>query len=143
MSFLGKIFGAAGTAAVGTVAGTVESVANVVERWKPSDKAKHEMAVEDAKIEDAGVAAARAYDPRSGGESLYAQIINTTVDGLNRLIRPGVTIVVFGGLFGWWPLQVTNIDPFVVSLAQAIALFWFGARTVTKDIPAMVKALRK
>lgn len=140
MSFLSKIFGSGAKAAADAVVETAEGVSDIVERWKPSDKAKHEMNVEVNKSLQDGVSAARSFDPRSGSTA-YADYINATVDGLTRLIRPGMTVLIIGAVFGWWHVETRTLDPIILGWAEAIGAFWFGMRSLTRDIPSLIKML--
>jgi hypothetical protein len=138
MGILSTIAGAFGSGASEAVVKTVDGVADVVERWAPGDEKKAEMTVELNKL----VETARAYDPRTSATGKTAEFINVLVDGVTRLIRPGVTIVIFGGVFGWWGISVKSIDPFIVSWGQDLMVFWFGSRTVLKDLPVFLKMLK-
>ncbi|HJX19104.1 MAG TPA: hypothetical protein VJ437_13055, partial [Acidiferrobacterales bacterium] len=56
---------------------------------------------------------------------------------LNRLVRPGVTVWIFGGISGAWSLpDTTKADPFWLSMFLVVMLFWFGGRLLLKDLPA-------
>jgi hypothetical protein len=146
MGLLSKIFGAPAVAAegvAGAVVKTAEGVANIVERWSPSEAAKHEMALAINQVVQDGAAAARAYDPRSGGPSLFMEITNGLVDALSRLIRPLVTILLVGGVFGWWPIRVENLDPVVLGWGEGVMIFWFGQRALFKDVPSLIAAIKK
>jgi len=115
--------------------------ADIVERWAPSATKKHEMASEiDASI-NAAVAAARAHDTPPGHNRTW---FDSLVDGLNRLIRPGVTIFLFGGIGGAWELpKVGDIDPIILTWTGTVFLFWFGGRAIFKDLPGVIKYLRE
>lgn len=147
MSWLSKIFGTGPSViaegAAGAVVKTAEGVANIVERWKPSDAAKHEMSLEINKLVNDAAAAARSYDPRTVGTSLFSEIVNVTVDATARMIRPVVTVVLLGALVGWWPLVVVGIDPVLQVWTEMVFMFWFGGRAITQDIPKFLAAARK
>ena len=71
-------------------------------------------------------------------------ILDGLVNGVNRLIRPWVTITVIGSLFGYWELPPPDsISPQYWSIAQIILGFWFGGRFLVKDIPQAIKSLVK
>lgn len=140
MSWLTKIFGG-GNPVAAIVVDTAKGVSDIVERWAPSDAAKHGMTQEVNKLLNESTTAARAYDPRTVGTGRYAEVINVTIDGINRLIRPGMTILIIGAVFGWWPVETKTIDPIVLAWAEAIGAFWFGMRSVTRDIPSLIKML--
>jgi hypothetical protein len=122
---------------------TATGVADIVERWAPSDQAKHQMHMDVTKMVTESIAAARAYDPRTTGTGKFAEIVNVSVDAVARCIRPGVTILIIGGVFGWWPLETENVNPVVLSWGEIVVGFWFGYRTVIKDVPALLASLKQ
>ena len=64
------------------------------------------------------------------------------VDAIIRLIRPGLTIYLIGGLIGWWKLtSINNIEPFYQTLIWLVFTFHFGGRALMKDIPTFLKTL--
>lgn len=139
---MGIFSGIASALGVGTgqaVVQTANGVADIVERWAPSEEKKVEMQLELNKL----VESARSYDPRSAATGKAAEFINVFVDSLTRLIRPAVTVVVFGSLFGFWHITVKSVDPWIVSWGQDLMGFWFGSRTVLKDLPAFLKQLKE
>jgi hypothetical protein len=138
MGVLSSIASALGVGGANTVVTTANGVADIVERWAPSEEKKVQMQVELNKL----VESARSYDPRSAANGKAAEFINVLVDSITRMIRPGITIAVFGGLFGWWDISVKSVDPWIVSWGQDLMAFWFGSRTVLKDLPAFLKALK-
>lgn len=145
MGFLSKLFG--GGSAASTVAEsavkTAEGVADIVERWKPSEAARHQMSMDLHKLVNDSLASARSYDPRSSGGGLAGEIFNVFVDGLSRLIRPGVTIILIGGVFGWWQLPPPrSIDPVYMEWTYTVVAFWFGSRTIFKDIPSLLAHIK-
>ena len=115
-------------------------VADIVERWAPSEQAKHAMLTELAALDMSAQDSARKHDqPQNSG----IPIIDALVNGLNRLIRPGITIGIIGGLIGWWRLPDPGVaDPMFWRYGEIIIGFWFGSRTLFKDLPAAVKYLR-
>lgn len=138
-SAIGSLFGSGASTAV---VNTANGVADIVERWAPSEEKKVEMTVALNKL----VESARSYDPRSTANGRAAEFVNVFVDSVTRLIRPTVTVIIFGGLFGFWHIGVQSTDPWIVSWGQDLMAFWFGARTLLKDLPAflrMMKDLRK
>lgn len=146
MGILKKIFGAPTVAAEG-VAGAAtkaaEGVSKIVERWIPSEAAKQEAFIAINTQINAAIAEARKYDPRTVGQSLFSEIVNVTVDAVARMIRPLVTVMLIGGVFGWWELQTQSIDPLVLGWAEVVVGFWFGYRTIVRDVPSLIKALRE
>jgi len=147
MGLLSKIFGTGpavvAEGAAGAVVKTAEGVANIVERWKPSEAAKHEMSMEINKLVNEAAASARSYDPRTVGQSLFSEIVNVTVDATSRLIRPAVTVALLGALVGWWDLNVVGIDPVLQVWTETVFMFWFGGRALVKDVPSFLAAIRK
>lgn len=146
MSILSKL-GLGPKDAAETVVKTAEGVADIVERWKPSERAKHDMAREDLGDQRTAAQEARAYDPRSSATSGsilggISDIINVSVDATNRLIRPGVAVLLIGGTFGLWDLQVQTADPVVLGWTEAVVGFYFGVRTVVYDIPKLLVAIK-
>lgn len=144
MGWFSKLFGKATSGVASGVVQTAEGVSKIAERWKPSDAARFEqdMAVEDQTQKH--VADARQYDPRSSGGGMVGDLANVFVDVLSRLIRPGVTILLLGACFGWWSLPAPDAVPEVYFMwTQSVIAFWFGARTVFKDIPSFINAVRR
>ena len=130
----GVLFGTGGD-------GILKQGADIVERWAPSSAAKHDMATAiDAAI-SASVEGARLHDAPPGDNRTW---FDSLVDGINRLIRPGVTIFLFGGIGGAWHLpKVGDIDPIVLTWTGTVFLFWFGGRAIFKDLPGVIKYLRE
>lgn len=146
MSILTKL-GLGPKDAADAVMDVAERGADIVERWKPSDKAKHEMAREDLGDQRTGTSEARAYDPRTetkftGMLGGISEMINVVVDAINRMIRPTVAVLLIGATFGVWDLHVETRDPVVLGWTEAIVGFYFGVRTVVYDIPKLLKALK-
>lgn len=141
MGLLSKVKGflVGGTAKTGL--GVAEGIAEIVERWKPGEGKKHEMAMEISALAESAYASARQHDqPMSSGLPLLDGIVN----GINRLIRPWVTITVIGSLFGYWELPPPDsIDPQYWVITKVILGFWFGGRAVFKDFPSAIRNLRR
>ena len=131
--FLGGASSAVGDMATG--------ISDIVERWRPGEAKKHEMDMEVREFIDKSVADARKHDqPMNSG----LPILDGLVNGINRLIRPWVTITVIGSLFGYWELPPPNsIEPQYWVIAQIILGFWFGGRFLVKDIPQAIRGLIK
>ena len=141
MSILSKIGGffAGGTTKVATeVAG---GIADIVERWNPGEGKKQEMQMEVANFLEKSIADARKHDqPMNSGLPLLDGIVN----GINRLIRPWVTVTVLGSLFGYWDLPPPDsIAPQYWDMALIVLGFWFGGRFLIKDIPQAIKSVAK
>jgi len=120
---------------------TAEGVANIVEKWHPGEVKKQEMELEINRFLQDSYESARKHDsPMDSGMPLLDALVN----GVNRLIRPWVTITVIGSLFGYWELPPPqSIDPAYWTITQIILGFWFGGRFLVKDIPQAVKGLLK
>ncbi len=116
-------------------------IADIVERWKPGESKKHEMTQEVNEFIQKTYDSARKHDqPMNSGLPFLDGLVN----GINRLIRPWVTITVIGSLFGYWELPPPqNIQPQYWVMAQIILGFWFGGRFLVKDIPQAVKSVMK
>ena len=116
-------------------------VADIVERWKPGEGKRQEMQMEVANFLEKSISDARKNDiPMNSG----IEIIDAVMNGLNRLIRPWVTITLLGSLFGWWSLPPPeSIDPAYWEMSVIILGFWFGGRFLVKDIPQAIKSLVK
>lgn len=142
MNLLNKLFGSAAGGVADAAVKTASGVADIVERWAPSEAAKSEMQAQLNAVVQQNVASARSYDPRTLGGGWVGEIINLLVDAASRIIRPGVTILLIGGVFGWWPVQTQTIDPIVLHWAEATIIFWFGARTLFKDLPSLLKYIK-
>ena len=149
MSIFGKIFGTAVGAAVapeatiaGAIVGTANGVADIVERWAPSDEKKVAMQIDIQNAVAKAVNDARAYDPRTVSTTAFGDIINVIVDAFCRLIRPVVTVLMVGGVFGWWDMTTKSLDPTVLNWGGLTIGYWFGMRTITQDIPGLIKAVK-
>jgi len=141
MGIFSKVVGffGGGTAKIATdVAG---GVADIVERWKPGEGKRQEMEMEVANFLEKSIADARKHDqPMNSGIA----IIDALVNGVNRLIRPWVTITVIGSLFGYWELPPpSSIAPQYWEMSLIVLGFWFGGRFLVKDIPQAIKSLAK
>ena len=111
--------------------GGIDKVADV------ADKAFHteqEKSQEDAK----DLSSARAMQMFSHGS-----IFDIFVDGISRLVRPGVTVWLMGGFVGWWKLpDIGTVDSYWQSIFTLVITFWFGGRAILKDLPAAIKLMR-
>lgn len=143
MSFFRRMFGNPAEGAAEAVVTTAEGVANIVERWAPGDAARHGMFMDIQRLVNESQAQARQYDPRSSGGGWVGEMVNVFVDALSRLIRPGVTILLIGGVIGWWELPPpASLDPLYMEWTATVVGFWFGMRTIFKDIPSLMREIR-
>ena len=135
MGFLSKLL----SSGSGGVVDSVEGISNIVEKWLPGSEKKHEMAEEIQAAVTASVESARAM-PLGGTTTWFDSFVN----GINRLVRPVITIWLIGGLTEAWTLPSTgDIDPIVLSWIGSIIIFWFGGRALFKDLPSVIKYLKK
>lgn len=140
MNWLKNLFGG-GNPVAGVIVDTTKGVADVVERWLPGDAKSHEMNMEAQQKANEATASARTFDPRTSSTRAVAEFFNVLVDGVTRLIRPGVTVLLVGGVFGWWRVETQTVDPLVLWGFQSVMAFWFGMRALTRDIPQLIKML--
>ena len=137
-SKLGAFLGGGAAKAGLNIAG---GIADIVERWNPGDSKNVQFTKELTSVVNASYDSARRHDaPMQSG----VRWLDGVVNGVNRLIRPWVTITVIGSLFGYWNLPPPqNVAPEYWIMVQIILGFWFGGRLVTKDIPAALGYLRR
>ena len=137
-SKLGAFLGGGAAKAGLNIAG---GIADIVERWNPGDSKNVQFTKELTSVVNASYDSARRHDaPMQSG----VRWLDGVVNGVNRLIRPWVTITVIGSLFGYWNLPPPqNVAPAYWIMVQIILGFWFGGRLVTKDIPAALGYLRR
>ncbi len=121
--------------------GVANGIADIVERWNPSDSKNVAFTKELTDLVNNSYDSARKHDtPMKSGVPWVDAIVN----GVNRMIRPWVTITVIGSLFGYWELPPPqSISPEYWVMVQIILGFWFGGRLITKDFPAAIGHLRK
>jgi hypothetical protein len=76
---------------------------------------------------------------------------DVAIDGLNRLPRPLMTIGIIWLMFwaGWQPESFKEtmaalgaMPEWLATIITVIIVFWFGSRTIAKDIPEQVTANR-
>lgn len=141
MGILAKISAFLGGGAAKAGLGVANGIADIVERWNPGDAKNVEFVKELTTLVNDSYDSARKHDtPMQSG----VRWVDATVNGVNRLIRPWVTITVIGSLFGYWNLPPPqSVEPEYWIMIQVILGFWFGGRLVTKDIPAALGHLRK
>lgn len=147
MGVLSKIAGffGGGTAAVAT--NVASGIADIVERWKPGEGQRQEMQMEVANFLEKSISDARKHDvPLNSGIAILDAIIN----GVNRLIRPWVTITLLGSVFGlgetWSYFNLPppdSIAPQYWDMSIIVLGFWFGGRFLVKDIPQAIKSMVK
>jgi len=128
--FVGKV--------AGSMTDTASEVADIVQRWKPSEADKVAFEKDISKVINDATDSARKMALAS-----HNTWFDVLIDGINRAIRPGVTIWIIGGLIGWWALPAPGtIDPFFLKIFWTIIGFWFGGRAVLKDLPKAVQFVR-
>lgn len=65
------------------------------------------------------------------------------VDGVSRMIRPGITIWLMGGFAGWWAMpRIETAGEYWQNIFMIVLTFWFGGRAILKDLPGAIKAMR-
>lgn len=123
ISGIGRLFSGGG--------GAGEKIVDAVDRLHYSDQEKADTDQKD-------LASARSMQLVSHGSAF-----DVLVDGINRLIRPGVTLWLIGGFLDWWRLPMPGaIDPFWLEIFMIIVTFWFGGRVLLKDLPKALAAIR-
>jgi hypothetical protein len=147
MGFFSSIFGAnpavaAGEGAAAGVVGIAKGVSDIVEKLAPTDGDKVKMQIDVQDSIAKAVNEARQYDPRTVSTTAFGDIVNVLVDAFSRLIRPTVTVLMVGGVFGWFDVQTKSLDPTVLSWGGLCIGYWFGVRTITQDIPTLLKAVK-
>ena len=141
MGILSKLGAFLGGGAAKAGLGVANGIADIVERWNPGDSKNVQFTKELTTLVNNSYESAREHDsPMTSG----VPWVDATVNGVNRMIRPWVTITVIGSLFGYWNLPPPqSVEPEYWIMIQIILGFWFGGRLVTKDIPAALVHLRK
>lgn len=141
MGILSKIGAFLGGSTANAGLGVANGIADIIERWKPGDATNVAFVKELTTLVNNSYDSARKHDtPMNSG----IKWVDAVVNGVNRLIRPWVTITVIGSLFGYWNLPPPqSVEPEYWIMIQVILGFWFGGRLVTKDIPAALGHLRK
>jgi hypothetical protein len=134
---IGQVLGGGGAPeAAGALIGQADEI---VSRYAPGITGKDEMVKELLELGQAGYESARAHDqPQNSG----IKIVDALVNGVNRLIRPGITVGLIGGLFNWWALpSPDSMDDRYWDLLQIVLVFWFGGRAIFSDLPKAVSYL--
>jgi len=110
--------------------------AEIVEKWFPGAEKKAEIAADIDNRIAASQDSARQHDSKIGN---VPGLFNDIVNAINRLIRPGVTIGLLGGVVGFWELPATgSIDPVILGWTEMVLIFWFGGRALFKDLPSLL-----
>lgn len=118
----------------------LEVAADIYDNRNPGEITKHEMNLENVQAGDASQNSARQMSFKS-----HDSWFDIFVDGINRAVRPFMTIWVFGLLVGWWdePENFSTMDAMTKNIIWTIITFWFGSRVLFKDVPGAIKAWRK
>ena len=147
MSIWTKIGGFFGIGSAKAGLGVAKGIADIVERWKPGDAKNVEMTEQLTTQINDSYESARKHDMMM---DTGIPFVDALVNGVNRLIRPWVTITVIGSLVGlgqhWSYFNLPppdNIAPEYWVMVQVILGFWFGGRLITKDMPKALSLLRK
>lgn len=117
---------------------TVETVADIVDNYKPGEVTQHKMQLEDLKAGDESQSSARSFQAQKMGTSWF----DTLIDGLNRLPRPLFALWAFGELTGIIPVPpgLNTMHPIVLNIIWTIIGFYFGVRTISQDLPKIIEA---
>lgn len=160
----GAIFGAVAGVAKALFGGGASSggqalASQVIDKVLPEtekEKQAAEIAAEDEDIKD--VDSARSYNAPDMPVIVYQpgmglipfvllwvlDVIDHIVDTVNHIIRPGFFIYLVGGFIGKWKLPDPKaVDPQMWTVFLVVVTFFFGARTLVKDVPAVINAIRK
>ena len=82
-------------------------------------------------------------DARDMQISSHSTMFDVFVDGMSRLVRPGVTLWLVGGFIGWWALpRVESISEYWQNIFMIVLTFWFGGRAILKDLPGAIALMR-
>lgn len=110
---------------------TVEKVVDMADKAIDTQQERSERDAQDLE-------SARAMQLHTHGT-----LFDVFVDGLSRLVRPGVTLWLVGGFIGWWPLPRTeSISEYWQNVFMLVLTFWFGGRAILKDLPSAIRAMR-
>jgi len=135
---VGKLFGGG--------KGIIEQVSDVADKWKPGPVTQHKMAVEDAglAIADQQAGDASQASARAMTFPVHESWFDSLVDGISRMVRPVVTYWIVGGLAGFWELpKLGDVDPVMMNIVWTVITFWFGSRTLFKDLPIAYRLLKR
>ncbi len=121
--------------------GVISELAGIVAEYIPNEQQRQEFMTKIETRFNESQQSARSHDsPMNSG----LQVMDALVNGINRMIRPAVTIGLLGGVLGWWALpDPKGINPIYFHFTEIVLLFWFGGRALFKDLPAMIKYLKK
>jgi len=117
----------------------VKEVADIADNYKPGVVTTHNMDIETTKVEDASQDSARKFDAPAMDD-----IFNRIVNGLNRLPRPLFALWSFGVLVGWFPIPavLATAPALVLNIIWTVVGFFFGIRTLSQDLPELIKKIR-
>lgn len=66
------------------------------------------------------------------------------IDVISRLPRPYITFWLVGGFSGWWSLpDPSGVHPFWLNVFYLVITFWFGGRTLFRDLPKAVSLMMR
>ena len=144
MGWLGKVFGTL----FGGGKGVVEQISDVADKWNPSPVTTHNMAIENATVNEAGVTSARAMQPQLIGDGRFSVFIAGWNGAMRPMFGTWAFVILVGASLGM--IQSTGfqqLDPVSQELVRTIIQFLFGVRIISQDIPrgiaATIKAIRK
>lgn len=140
MSFWKKLFGGSNPVA-DTVVETAKGVADIVERWAPSDAAKHAMQQDVQKLMNENVAAARAAAKPGEATNAFAQVLHSISEFTNHMMAPALSVFICCVLFGAIRVSTDSTDPLILTWGEAVGAYWLGARALARDIPTFIKMI--
>jgi hypothetical protein len=156
LSVLGSIAtGLFGGGSGGSNQNVVTTLADKILPQTAKEKAAAAIAGVESDIKD--VESARAYNPPDIGITQYQpgmglipwmtvwilDVIGRVTDATNHLLRPAMMVWIIGGFMKQWSLpNPGEIDPQLWTVFMIMVTFWFGARTLVKDIPAVWTAIK-
>jgi len=138
MSILSKVASFFVGDAVKGVVNTADQVADIVERFNPGPEKKVELETRLTEMINNTTESARAMALAS-----HETWFDVLVDGINRLVRPTITVWLTGGMMGVWILPSTDQVPTIYQEAfWTVLVFWFGGRAILKDVPNAIKYIK-
>jgi hypothetical protein len=124
MSIFGKIAG-------WFIGGGAKKAASVVDEYVYTSEEK-------AQDDKEGVQEARKYKLADTHEDWF----NRLIDAVNRIPRPLIILYTFFGVIGVVTLpDLSDMNPYWLTVFERIIYFLFGTRFIAKDVPKMLTAL--
>lgn len=116
------------------------AVTDSVAKFVPDIQARTQLTAELLNHIDQDRASARGF----AAPGIHNTWFDALVDGINRLVRPGLALWAFGVLCQWWlpPASSPALAPYQ-SMIYAVFAFYFGTRALTEDVPRMLYRILK